>query len=298
MQYGDLCRLYEHNMVFKTNGDVMNRCLCKILTSAEISIKEALQSFCESGKGVLFLVENNRLQASLSDGDVRRFLLKGGSLDSSAKNAANFSPKFLYTTEREYAQSFLTENRIAAVPIVDDELNVIDIVSRYENVNMDDVMIRELCADDLPLLLEFFDQMAGDTRAMFNRNDVNRLRVIEHFNKGVDDDQVYFGAIVKSPDDVEKLVGYVFAWDINTCLPWLGIAVREDWKGHHLGRRLLTYLDQWALHNKMGGLMLTSVPANIRAHSLYERMGFQYYGVHPSGEFLYIKRYLAKDELK
>ena len=181
---------------------------------------------------------------------------------------------------------------------MDDELNVIDIVSLYDNVNMDEILIRELIADDLPLLLEFFDQMAGDTRAMFNRNDVNRLRVIEHFNKEVDDDQVYFGAIVKSPDGGEKLVGYVFAWDVNTCLPWLGIAVREDWKGHHLGRRLLTHLDQWALQNKMGGLMLTSVPANIRAHSLYERMGFQYYGVHPSGEFLYIKRYLVKGEVK
>ena len=281
-------------MVSKTKGDVMNESLCKILTSAEISIKEALQSFCESGKGVLFLADNNRLQASLSDGDVRRFLLKGGTLDSPAKNAANFSPKFLYTTEREHAQCFLAENRIAAVPIVDEELNIIDIVSRYESVNMDDVLIRELRADDLPLLLEFFDQMAGDTRAMFNRNDVNRLRVIEHFNKGMNDGQVYFGAIAKSPDNVEKLVGYVFAWDVNTCLPWLGIAVREDWKGHHLGRRLLMHLDQWALQNKMGGLMLTSVPANIRAHSLYERMGFQYYGVHPSGEFLYIKRYLVK----
>ena len=84
----------------------MNQSLCKVIMHLEVSIKDALQSFCESGKGVLFLVENNRLQASLSDGDVRRFLLKGGTLDSPAKNAANFSPKFLYTTEREHAQVF------------------------------------------------------------------------------------------------------------------------------------------------------------------------------------------------
>ena len=37
--------------------------------------------------------------------------------------------------------------------------------------------------------------------------------------------------------------------------------------------------------------MLTSVPANVRAHALYERMGFSYYGVYPDSEFLYIKRY-------
>ena len=37
--------------------------------------------------------------------------------------------------------------------------------------------------------------------------------------------------------------------------------------------------------------MLTSVPANIRAHSLYARMGFEYFGVYPDSEFLFIKRY-------
>ena len=179
-----------------------------------------------------------------------------------------------------------------------EELNVIDIVSRYDDVSVNDVSIRMLGNSDLPLVLEFFDQMAGDTRAMFNRNDANRLRVIEHLNRSADDFQIHFAAVVKTSDETEKMVGYVFAWDIDTSLPWIGIAVREDWKGHHLGRILLGHLEQWALKNKMGGLMLTSVPANIRAHSLYERMGFKYYGVHPSGEFLYIKRYLVSDASK
>jgi len=50
-------------------------------------------------------------------------------------------------------------------------------------------------------------------------------------------------------------------------------------------------LDSWAKPKGYGGLMLTSVPANVRAHSLYTRMGFEYFGVYPDSEFLYIKRY-------
>ena len=55
--------------------------------------------------------------------------------------------------------------------------------------------------------------------------------------------------------------------------------------------RLLEYVDAWAKPKGYGGIMLTSVPANIRAHSLYARMGYKYYGTYTDSEFLYIKRY-------
>jgi hypothetical protein len=50
-------------------------------------------------------------------------------------------------------------------------------------------------------------------------------------------------------------------------------------------------LDDWAKEKAYGGLLLTSVPANIRAHSLYARMGYEYLGVYSNSEFLYLKRY-------
>ena len=87
------------------------------------------------------------------------------------------------------------------------------------------------------------------------------------------------------------MVGYVFLWDLATRIPWLGIAVREGWKGHHLGQRLMRHAEDYALENGCGGVMLTSVPANIRAHSLYARMGYDYCGSYLDGEFLFIKRF-------
>ena len=261
-----------------------------LIASTE-TLRTALRLLSANGRHVVFVVDDGRLVGALSDGDVRRFLLAGGDLDADIGKAANFSPKFVFSTERGRADALLTENHISAVPIVDEDMRVVDVVFMYDVVNVGGAAIRMLERKDLDMVIEFFDQMAGDTRAMFNRGDANRIRVIEHLNREGDDGQIHFAATVHNPDGSEKMVGYVFLWDVDTRIPWLGIAVREDWKGYHLGRRLLQYIDEWAKPKGYGGVMLTSVPANIRAHSLYTRMGFEYFGVYPDSEFLYIKRY-------
>ena len=262
----------------------------KTIVGCGQTIRAALQQLCDSAKGILFLVDGKTLKGALSDGDVRRFLLGGGGIDALVRDAANMHPKFLFTTERERAHAFMLEKEITAVPIVDEAMEMVDVAFLRESVPMDDVSIRELRPDDLGMALEFFDQMAGDTRAMFNRNDANKIRLINHLDGIGEDNEVHFAATVPY-GGTEKMVGYVFLWDIDTLLPWLGIAVREEWKGRHLGRRLLEHADAWAKPRGYGGIMLTSVPANIRAHSLYSRMGYNYSGTYVDSEFLYIKRY-------
>ena len=263
----------------------------QILITPELTIREALQRLCSTAKRVLFVTDGLVFKGTLNDGDIRRYLLKNGSLDDKVAQAANYNTKFLFSTERRKAHRFLRDNNIHAVPIVDEDMNIEDIVFLYDTVELDKVVIRQLKSEDLPLVMEFFDQMAGDTRAMFNRGDCNRIRAIEHLSCRNEDNQIHFAAIYKDENGIEKMVGYVFLWDTDTLIPWLGICIREDWKGHHLGRILLDFLDKYAVEQGYGGLMLTTVPANVRAHSLYTRMGFQYYGVYTDSEFLYIKRY-------
>ena len=260
------------------------------LITGDESLREALAKLNKTGKKNLFWLENRKLLGVINDGDIRRFILNGGSLDDPVKNAINRHPKFLFDTERNRAERFLVEQKISAVPIVDENLCVVDIVSCFDKVDISEATVRELTADDLPILLDFFGQMAGDTRAMFNRNDVNLIRATDFFAGRGAQDQIHFAAVSRQGND-EIIVGYVFLWDLDTKIPWLGIAVRESWKGRHLGRVLLEHAEKYAVAKGYGGIMLTSVPANVRAHSLYSRMGYEYCGNYPDGEFFFIRRF-------
>lgn len=253
------------------------------------SITNALRQIDKSGKKIVFALDGSRLCGSLSDGDIRRFLLRGGSISDKVFAATNNTPRFLFDTQRSGAIDYMLSNQIDAVPIVDDNLNVLDVVLLNEQVDISSVTMRELNPSDMQRILEFFDQMAGDTRAMFNRGNVNRVRVIDYL-EGKNPTEKHFCATV-TVNGEEKIVGYTFLWETDKLVPWLGIAVHERWKGFRLGRILLSYLDEYAMANGYGGLMLTTVPANIRAQSLYTNMGYEYLGSHMSGEFMYIKRY-------
>ncbi len=102
--------------------------------------------------------------------------------------------------------------------------------------------------------------------------------------------EIFFGAF--SPDG--SIAGIVFAIDLDTGVPAVGIAVHEKIKGKHLGRILLQYMDEYAISKGYTGLYLTTAVANMRGQGLYERMGYRKMGTHVSGEFFYLKRFPKK----
>jgi len=92
--------------------------------------------------------------------------------------------------------------------------------------------LREANAGDEALLGEFFDQMGGETRAVFNRGDYNRRGVLKFCQKG-DPTRKYWLLV-----DEGKMLGYVFFLDWDTKIPTLGVAVRDELRGKKLGRAL------------------------------------------------------------
>jgi len=149
-----------------------------------------------------------------------------------------------------------------------------------------DLHIRPVTAADEELVNEFFSVMGVESRAFFNRSDGNRKGVIE-FCRNPSPTRQYFLA---EADGV--MAGLIFLWDLNTSIPWIGIAVRENLKGKHIGRRLIAFLQEYARSLGKGGLQLTTHCANLRGQVLYEAMGFRKIGFHgPSGEFYYLFRY-------
>lgn len=99
------------------------------IVEEESSILEAVNKINTNLSKTAFLCRNNRLVAAVSDGDIRRALLIGIGTDTKVKNIANYSPVFLNESERNKAHDVLSERQISAVPIVNSQGIIIDVIT-------------------------------------------------------------------------------------------------------------------------------------------------------------------------
>ena len=127
--------------------------------------------------------------------------------------------------------------------------------------------------------------MGGETRALFNRGDWNYKKAIGFFeNTAVN--TVFFLAELDG-----AMIGYLFLWNIDRSVPWLGVAVHEEFKGRRLGRLLIRHALSYLHERGKSGVLLTTHIVNIRAQGLYKSMGFEEIGTAGNNEILYIFRF-------
>ena len=61
----------------------------KLIITEDSSIIQAMEQLDLVAKKILFILEDGRLKATLTDGDVRRWILSGGDLSESISKVAN-----------------------------------------------------------------------------------------------------------------------------------------------------------------------------------------------------------------
>lgn len=93
---------------------------------------EAMVQLDRVAKKVLFVVSESGLVAALTDGDIRRWILKKGDLEVSVKEIANYKPRFLMEKEKYKAKRFMKELSIEAIPIVNQHNRIISIIFAHE----------------------------------------------------------------------------------------------------------------------------------------------------------------------
>lgn len=84
------------------------------------SILDAMRQLDKNGKKILFVHRDGKLLASLTDGDIRRWILKKGDLQLAVKCVANYHPKYLYEYQADLAMHTIKEQGIDAIPIIDE----------------------------------------------------------------------------------------------------------------------------------------------------------------------------------
>lgn len=99
-----------------------------LFISENFIIKEAIKKLDETGKRILIVTADNKLKGIITDGDIRRWILKNGSLQESVALIMNKSPKYVYEKDRADANRILKEKMIEAIPVVNNKKEVVDIV--------------------------------------------------------------------------------------------------------------------------------------------------------------------------
>ena len=115
------------------------RHLHKFIIDEASPLIEALKRIDEGGHGVLFVERNGVLVATLTDGDVRRFILANGNLHASVRDVANYHPKSLLVARRKEAVDYVRMNVIDGVPLLDEEGHILDIVFARELLGSKDM---------------------------------------------------------------------------------------------------------------------------------------------------------------
>lgn len=151
------------------------------------------------------------------------------------------------------------------------------------------MIIRPLKESDKEMVQSFFDNMSERSASFFNVNHGNEKRTMEFFINGKKDHRFFIAT------DEKEVIALSFIWDINTSIPWFGIAVADRYQGQGIGKSLISFVFEELKNAGFGGLFLRTSAENISAQKLYEKCGFERIGIHPSGEYLYIKRWRDND---
>lgn len=105
----------------------------ELLINEDASMIEAMQQLDKVAKKVLFVMRDRYFVAAITDGDIRRWILKKGNLDAKVKDIANYNPKFLYEEDKAIARDYMKKHSIEALPILDKENNIITVVLWNDN---------------------------------------------------------------------------------------------------------------------------------------------------------------------
>jgi dTDP-glucose pyrophosphorylase/predicted transcriptional regulator len=123
-----------------------------LLISREETIKSALKRIDELGEKTLFVTEQDRrIAGSVTDGDIRRWILRGENLSDPVEKVMNRNPVYLpQGSTIENLKEVMLSKRIEHIPLVDEEKRITSIIRWTE---LFDMQLKKKKAIDIPVVI-------------------------------------------------------------------------------------------------------------------------------------------------
>jgi len=106
--------------------------LQSLLVSIDISLKKAMQKLSETGEKILFVIDGERrLLGTLTDGDIRKGILKGANFSDNIGVVVKRKCTSLMCNEvhsQEHAKKLMIGRKIEQIPILNDKGVIVDVI--------------------------------------------------------------------------------------------------------------------------------------------------------------------------
>jgi CBS domain-containing protein len=90
------------------------------------NLREAMVAITANLKGIIFVTQNNKVIGALSDGDIRRALLRGVTFITPVTTIMNTNFVFSNTTDKQTVYDMMIEREVFAVPVLNEDRKMID----------------------------------------------------------------------------------------------------------------------------------------------------------------------------
>jgi len=97
------------------------------------NVLEAMKRIDTNARQILLVVEDSKLKGIITDGDIRRHLLRGGKLEEKVSKIANYHPRYIYEKDKVKAQGLMKKWSILSLPVVNENLEIQSILFLNDN---------------------------------------------------------------------------------------------------------------------------------------------------------------------
>lgn len=108
--------------------------LSPFLISPESTVVDALQKIDSNAKGILFVIDQDKkLLGVVTDGDIRRWLIKTGELQGTVEHIMNKNPEVIFRKQINSAKEVMRKRSITAIPVINTKGCISDIIFRTDS---------------------------------------------------------------------------------------------------------------------------------------------------------------------
>lgn len=134
----------------------MIRDVSNLIISKNLSIVETLKKLNETAKKVLFVVEDNTLVGTVTDGDIRRHILRTGKIEGKVEEFYNPNPVFIYKNElenKEKIEKIFLAKKVEVIPVVDKNLYLKGYIEWSDILSEDYFIGYERIEENIPIVI-------------------------------------------------------------------------------------------------------------------------------------------------